>query len=77
LEDWNSIRGVTERLPNRKSTPFSLSKHSTPHILIYIVLTKCGEKRWDKIGSLKVLQFFLTVAIYKSYVAEKKAVPAS
>jgi hypothetical protein len=56
-------RGVTEHLPNRKSTPFSLSKHSTPHILIHIVLTKCGEKRRDKIGSLKFLQFFLTVAI--------------
>jgi hypothetical protein len=56
-------RGVTKRLPNRKSTPFSLSKHSTPHILIHIVLTECGEKRWDKIGSLKFLQFFLTVAI--------------
>jgi 23S rRNA pseudoU1915 N3-methylase RlmH len=43
-------RGVTEHLPNRKSTPFSLSKHSTPHILVHIVLTKCGKKDKKKLG---------------------------
>jgi hypothetical protein len=36
-------RGATEGLPNRKSTPFSLSKHSTPHIS-----THCPYKMWRK-----------------------------